>query len=175
MLRQRLMSSACFVSIGVSVLRIREWRSFQLHRYPVHVSLSISRPRWLLPPPRLPSPGLARLLSACPQVSAIRRPDGCVRSRDFRTSLVVEMGRRSSKIANVKGKADKARGKLYGRIGKQIVAACAPSPCARSENALSDGIQGGLSPSLHRRPRSRPNPPRLLSIVCLPSAVAVAC
>lgn len=37
------------------------------------------------------------------------------------------MGRRSSKIATKKNKEDKARGKLYGRIGKQIVAACAPS------------------------------------------------
>lgn len=64
--------------------------------------------------------------------------------RDFRASLVVEMGRRSAKIANSKarpllvrfaiasqppclqGKADMARAKLYGRVGKQIVAACVP-------------------------------------------------
>ena len=43
--------------------------------------------------------------------------------RPFRSSLVVEMGRRSAKIAGRKGKADAAKAKLYGKIGKLIAQA----------------------------------------------------
>lgn len=44
-------------------------------------------------------------------------------SREFRTSTPVMMGRRSAKIATRKGKADAAKAKLYGKLGKLIAQA----------------------------------------------------
>lgn len=59
-------------------------------------------------------------------------------ARPFRTTTV-QMGRRSAKIANRKGKADAKKAKIYGRIGKkiiQLVKAGGPDPVANSK--LSD-------------------------------------
>jgi len=42
---------------------------------------------------------------------------------NFRTAPTIMMGRRAAKIANRKGKTDALRAKLYGKFGKQIIAA----------------------------------------------------
>ncbi len=56
-------------------------------------------------------------------------------TRQFRTTLPIQMGRRSAKIANRKGKADAQKAKLYGKIGKliaQAVRAGGADPIANS-------------------------------------------
>lgn len=57
-----------------------------------------------------------------------------LRSRKLWTSMPVQMGRRSSKIATRKGAQDAKKAKLYGKIGKEIVSAVkkggSPSPVA---------------------------------------------
>lgn len=57
-----------------------------------------------------------------------------LRSRKLWTSMPVQMGRRSSKIAMRKGAQDAKKAKLYGKIGKEIVSAVkkggSPNPVA---------------------------------------------
>lgn len=55
--------------------------------------------------------------------------------RSFRNSSIVCMGRRSSKIAVRKGKADQQRAKLYGKIGKQIAQAARKGGASPQENS----------------------------------------
>lgn len=77
------------------------------------------------------------------------------------------MGRRSSKIANRKGKEDKARAKIYGRIGKQIVAACAPAalPSALARSSPRAAPPHPPPPLSHTVSRVLPFPPHFLSSV----------
>lgn len=80
---------------------------------------------------------LVRSSLLCP--SRLDAPAVLAPSRTFRTSLVVQMGRRSAKIALRKGKADAKKAKVYGKMGKkliQIVKAGGPDPVANSK--LSD-------------------------------------
>lgn len=59
-----------------------------------------------------------------------------LRTRKLWTTVPVQMGRRSSKIAMRKGAQDAKKAKLYGRIGKEIVSAVrrggSPNPIANS-------------------------------------------
>lgn len=47
---------------------------------------------------------------------------------------VVMMGRRSAKIARVKGREDMKRGKTYGRIGKKLIMVRVACSCVRQKS-----------------------------------------
>jgi len=61
----------------------------------------------------------------------------------FHTMPPILMGRRAAKIAGRKGKADAARAKVFGKIGKQIIAAAKAggSSSAESNQQLADVLK----------------------------------
>ncbi|KAI5081190.1 hypothetical protein GOP47_0004373 [Adiantum capillus-veneris] len=76
-------------------------------------------------------------LNSKPLLSSTYGPSSLVlRTRKLWTTVPVQMGRRSSKIAMRKGAQDAKKAKLYGRIGKEIVSAVrrggSPNPVANS-------------------------------------------